>query len=169
MSRKNEGLTAAWDPENTEIGSDECGGLESPEPAEAAPPPLTEAAAAAAKSIQLCPTLCDSIDGSPPGSAVPGILQAKTLEWVAISFSNAWKWKVKVKSLSRARLLATPWTAAHQAPLSIGFSRQEYWSGVQFLVTDNSVFHCRLCCCSSLKQSINSDLTERLFLHTSSY
>ena len=87
-------------------------------------------AAAAAKSLQLCPTLCDPIDGSPPGSPVPGILQARTLEWVAISFSNAWKWKVKVKSLSRVRLLATPRTAAHQAPPSMGFSRQEYWSGV---------------------------------------
>ena len=87
-------------------------------------------AAAAAKSLQSCPTLCDPIDGSPPGSAVPEILQARTLGWVAISFSNAWKWKVKVKSLSRARLLATPWTAAYQAPPSMGFSRQEYWSGV---------------------------------------
>ena len=85
---------------------------------------------AAAKSLQLCPTLCDPIDGSPPGSAIPGILQARTLEWVAISFSNAWKWKVKVKSLSRVRLFTTPWTAAYQAPLSMGFSRQEYWSGV---------------------------------------
>ena len=74
------------------------------------------AAAAAAKSLQSCPTLCDPIDGSPPGSAVPGILQARTQEWVAISFSNAWKWKVKVKSLSRVRLLATPQTAAYQAP-----------------------------------------------------
>ena len=76
--------------------------------------------------------LCDPRDGSPPGSPVPGILQARTLEWVAvaISFSNAWKWKVKVKSLSHVRLLATPWTAAHQAPPSMGFSRQEYWSGV---------------------------------------
>ena len=90
----------------------------------------TATATAAAKSLQSCPTLCNPIDGSPPGSSVPGILQARTLEWVAISFSNAWKWKVKVKSLSRARLLATSWTAAHQAPLSIGFSRQEYWSGV---------------------------------------
>ena len=86
--------------------------------------------AAAAKSLQSCPTLCDPIDSSPPGSAVPGILQARTLEWVAISFSNAWKWKVKVKSLSRVWLLATPWTAAYQAPPSMGFSRQEYWSGV---------------------------------------
>ena len=88
------------------------------------------AAAAAAKSLQSCLTLCDPIDGSPPGSPVPGILQARTLEWVASSFSNAWKWKVKVKSLSHAWLLVTPWTAAHQAPLSMGFSRQEYWSGV---------------------------------------
>ena len=87
-------------------------------------------AAAAAKSLQSCLTLCDPIDGSPPGSSVPGILQARTLEWVAISFSGAWKWKVKGKSLSRARPLATPWTAAHQAPPSMGFSRQEYWSGV---------------------------------------
>ena len=87
-------------------------------------------AAAAAKSLQSCPTLCDPIDCSPPGSPVPGILQARTLEWVAISFSNAWKWKVKVKSLSCFQLLATPWTAAHQAPPSMGFSRQEYWSGV---------------------------------------
>ena len=86
--------------------------------------------AAAAKSLQSCPTLCDPIDGSPPGSPVPGILQARTLEWVAISFSNAGKWKVKVRSLSRVRLLATPWTAAHQAPPSMGFSRQEFWSGV---------------------------------------
>ena len=86
--------------------------------------------AAAAESLQLCLTLCDPIDSSPPGSPVPGILQARTLEWVAISFSNAWKWEVKMKSLSCVRLLATPWTAAHQAPPSMGFSRQEYWSGV---------------------------------------
>ena len=83
-----------------------------------------------AKLLQSCPTLCDPIDGSPPGSPVPGILQARTLEWVAISFSNVWKWKVKVKSLSHARLLATRWTAAYQASPSMGFSRQEYWSGV---------------------------------------
>jgi len=87
-------------------------------------------AAAAAKLLQSCLTLWDPIDGSPPGSTVPGILQARTLEWVAISFSNAWKWKVKVKSLSRAWLLVTPWTAAYQAPPSMGFSRYEYWSGV---------------------------------------
>ena len=85
---------------------------------------------ATAKSLQSCPTLCDPIDGSPPGSSVPGILQARTLEWVVISFSSAWKWKVKVKSLSRVWLLATPWTAAYQAPPSMGFSRQEYWGGV---------------------------------------
>ena len=85
---------------------------------------------AAAKSLQSCPTLCDRRDGSPPGYPILGILQARTLEWVAISFSNAWKWKVKVKSLSCIWLLATPWTAAHQAPPSMGFSRQEHWSGV---------------------------------------
>ena len=83
-----------------------------------------------AKSLQSCPTLCNPIDGSPPGSPIPGILQAKTLEWVAISFSNAWKWKVKVKSLSRVWLFVTPWSAAYQAPPPMGFSRQEYWSGV---------------------------------------
>ena len=82
-------------------------------------------AAAAAKSLQSCPTLCDPRDSSPPGSPVPGILQARTLKWVAISFSNAWKLKVKVKMLSRIRLVSTPWTAAYQAPLSMGFSRQE--------------------------------------------
>ena len=87
------------------------------------------AAAAAAKSLQSCPTLCDPIDGSPPGSPVPGILQARTLEWVAIAFSNAWKWKVKVKLLG-VRPSVTPWTAAHQAPPPMGFSRQEYWGGV---------------------------------------
>ena len=87
-------------------------------------------AAAAAKSLQLCPTLCDPIDCSPPGSPVPGILQARTLEWVAISFSNAWKWKVKVKSLSPVQLFTTPWTVAYQAPPSMGFSRQEYLSGL---------------------------------------
>ena len=84
---------------------------------------------AAAKSLQSCLTLCDPRDGSPPGSPVPGILQERILEWVAISFSNAWKWKVKVKLLSRVQLFETPWTAAHQAPLSVGFSRQEHWSG----------------------------------------
>ena len=87
-------------------------------------------AAADDKSLQSYPTLCDPRDGSPPGSPIPGILQARTLEWVAISFSNAWKWKVKVKLLSRVQLLATSWTVAHQAPPSMGCSRQEYWSGL---------------------------------------
>ena len=89
---------------------------------------IYSSATATAKSIQSCPTLFDPIDGSSPGSPVPGILQARTLEWVAISFSNAWKWKVKVKSLSRVWLFATPWTAALQAPPSMGFSRQEYFA-----------------------------------------
>ena len=114
-------------------------------------PPMFFVAAAAAKSLQSCPTLCDLIDGSPPGSSVPGILQARTLEWVAISFSNAWKWKVKVKSLSRIRLLATPWTAIYQALPSMGFSRQEYWSGVplpspMFFVS-KYLFHIKTDCC----------------------
>ena len=82
-----------------------------------------------AKSLQSCPTLCNPIDGSPPGSPIPGILQARTLERVAVSLSNAWKWRVKVQSLSRVQF-ATPWTAAYQALASMGFSRQEYWSGV---------------------------------------
>ena len=85
---------------------------------------------AAAKSLQSCPTLCDPMDCSLPGFSVHGILQARTLEWVTISFSNAWKWKVKVKSLSCVRHVATPWTAAYQAPSSMGFSMQQYWSGV---------------------------------------
>ena len=85
---------------------------------------------AAAKLLQSFPTLCNPIDGSPSGSSVPGILRARILEWVALSFSNAGKGKVKVKLLSRVQLFATPWTGAHQAPPSMGFSRQEYWSGV---------------------------------------
>ena len=88
--------------------------------------------AAAAKSLQSCPTLCNPLDSSPPGFPVPGILQARTLEWIAISFSNAWKWKVKVKSLSHVWLFETPWTTACQAPPSRGFSRQDYWSGLPF-------------------------------------
>ena len=114
-------------------------------------------AAAAAKSLQSCPTLCDPIDGSPPGSTVPGILQVRTLEWVAISFSNAWKWKVKVKSLSRVWLLATPWTAAYQAPMPMGFSRQEYWSGVPWpspaYVSRYVLMTCRGFCGSIGKES----------------
>ena len=99
------------------------------------------AAAAAAKSLQSCLTLCYPIDGSPPGSPIPGILQARTLEWVAISFSNAWKWKVKVKSLSRVRLVVTPWTAAYPAPPSMGFSRQEYWSGLPLPSPNSTLRH----------------------------
>ena len=92
--------------------------------------PNSSTTTATAKSLQSCPTLCDPIDCSPPSSPVPGVLQARTLEWVAISFSNAWKWKVKVKLLSHVRPSVTPWTATFQAPPSMGFSRQEYWSGV---------------------------------------
>ena len=94
----------------------------------------------AAKLLQLCPTLCDPIDGSPPGASIPGILQARTLEWVGISFSNAWKWKVKVKLLSRVQLLATPWTAALQAPPPMGFSRQELleWGAIAFSENNNA-------------------------------
>ena len=87
----------------------------------------SDAAATAAKSLQSCLNLCDPIDGSPPGSPIPGILQARTLEWVAISFSCAWKWKVNVKSFSRVQLSATSQTAAYQAPPSMGFSKQEDW------------------------------------------
>ena len=83
---------------------------------------------AAAKSLQSCPILCDPIDGSPPGSPVPGILQARTLEWVAISFSNTWKWKVKVKLLSHVWLLATPWTAAY----GIFQARVLEWGAIAF-------------------------------------
>ena len=79
---------------------------------------------------QSCLTLCDPMDCSLPGSSIHTIFQARILGWVAISFSRAWKWKVTVKSLSCVRLSATPWTAAYQAPPSMGFSRQEYWSGV---------------------------------------
>ena len=110
--------------------------------------PIT--AAAAAKSLQSCPTLCNPIDRSPPGSPIPGILQARMLEWVAISFSNAWKWKVKVKSLSRVWLLATPWTAAYQAPPSMGFSRQEYWNGVP--LPSPSISNCKESKTASISQ-----------------
>ena len=111
----------------------------------------------AAKSLQSCPTLCDPIEGSPSGFPIPGILQARTLEWGATSFSNAWKWKVKVKSLSRVRLFATPWIAAHQAPPPMGFSRQEYWSGLPLPSPGITTFYwlvntcqtvCHACDCS---------------------
>ena len=112
-----------------------------------------------AKSLQSCPTLCNPMDSSPPGSTVPGILQARTLEWVAISFSNAWKWKVKVKSLSHVWLFSIPWTAACQAPPSMGFSRQEYWSGLplpsplEVYKFHPFFFHysCHCLCCASLE------------------
>ena len=118
------------------------------------------AAAAAAKSLQSCPTLCDPKDSSPPGSPIPGILQARTLEWVAISLCNAWKWKVKVRSLSHVQLSATPWTAAHQAPPSMGLSRQEHWSGVP-LPSPCAHTHKRNatnCCCGYL-------LVARMYLY----
>ena len=107
-------------------------------------------AAVAAKSLQSCLTLWDPRDGSPPGSPVPGILQARTLEWVAISFSDAWKWKVKVKSPSRVQLLATPWTAAYQAPLSVGFfqARVLEWGAIAF--SDSSAR-----CCKSFPSSLS--------------
>ena len=115
---------------------------------------------AAAKSLQSWPTLCNPIDSSPPGSPVPGVLQARTLDWVAISFSNTWKWKVKVKSLSRVQLLVTPWTAAYQAFLSRGFSRQEYWSGVLLRKLSDCVLNLWLVLhvhgCPSLSPSISA-------------
>ena len=96
---------------------------------------ISSTTAAVAKSLQSCPTLCNTIDGSPPGSSIPWILQARTLEWVTISFSNAWKWKVKVKSLSHVGLFVTPWTAAYQAPLPVGFSRQVLeWVAIAFSI-----------------------------------
>ena len=107
----------------------------------------SSAATAAAKSLQSCPTLCDPIDSSPSGSTVLGILQARTLEWVAISFSNAWKWKVKGKLLSPVWLSATPWTAAHQASPSMGLSRQEYWCGVPLPSPSSSVMSNSLWVC----------------------
>ena len=100
---------------------------------------------AAATSLQLCLTLCDPMACSLPGVSIPGILQSRTLEWVTISFSNAWKWNVKVKSLSRVWLLATPWTAAHQVSPSMGFSGQQYWSGVPLPSSEN-IYVC-ICVC----------------------
>ena len=107
---------------------------------------------AAAKSLQSCPTLCDPIDSSPPGSPVPGILKARTLEWVAISFSNAWKWKVKVKSQNHIQLLATPWTAAYQAPPSMGFARQERQIGVD--VQQRPPPHCKAIILQKKRQQV---------------
>ena len=116
------------------------------------------AAAAAAKLLQSCPTLCDPIDGSPPDSPVPGILQARTLEWVAIFLSNAWKWKMKMKSLSHVRLLATPWTAAHQAPSSMGFPRQEHWSGVPLKIETLIIY-------LLFSQTFQHDTPNTFFMH----
>ena len=124
-----------------------------------------KSAAAAAKLLQSCPTLCDPIDGSPPGSPIPGILQARTLEWAAISFSSAGKWKGKVKSLSRVWLLATPWTAAHQAPPSKGFSRQEYWSGEPLPYWKSSTWLILkiVLCAKKRKKNVNSLCWEQGF------
>ena len=116
---------------------------------------ITNIYVAAAKSLQSCPTLCDPIDGSPPGSAAPGILQARTLQWVAISFSSAWKWKVKVNLLSRVRLFETPWTAAYEAPPPMRFSRQEYWSGVYVAGCFNE------CTCCVLFMDLNENFLEK--------
>ena len=122
-------------------------------------------AAAAAKSLQSCPTLCDPRNGSPPGSPVPGALQARTLEWVAISFSNAWKWKVKVKSLSHVWLFATPWTADYQTPPSMGFSRQEYWSEVP-LPSPLSAWGLHFLICNSLMGFPCSSVGKESAYHT---
>ena len=126
----------------------------------------------AAKSLQSCPTLCDPIDSSPPGSAVLGILQARTLEWVAISFSNASEWKVKVKLLPHVRLFATPWIAAYQAPPSMGFSRQEYWSGVPlpslFLALPKSARGI-LGVWSGVKRHVRRNIRDQPFLVLKSY
>ena len=124
-------LLSSCHEEASHCGSFSCWGAQAPECMVFSGCGLwTLAAAAAARSLQSCPTLCNPIEGSPPGSPVPGILQARTLEWLAISFSNAWKWKVKKKLHSRVWPLTTPWTVAYQAPPSMGVSRQEYWSGV---------------------------------------
>ena len=119
----------------------------------------------AAKSLQSCPTLRDPIDGSPLGSSVPGILQTRILEWVAISFSNAWKWKMKVKSLSRVWLFTTPWTTAYQAPPSMGFSRQEYWSGLPLpspLVAQSCPTLCDPVECSPQSTSVHGIIQARI-------
>ena len=122
-------------------------------------------------SLQSCPTLCDPTDDSPPGSAGPGILQARTLEWVATSFSSAWKWKVEVKSLSFVQLFATPWTAAHQAPSSMGFSRQENWSGVSLpspmIIIDKlkHILKKELCSCQKKECSCHTEFnSEKKFI-----
>ena len=124
--------------------------------------------AAATKLLQSCLTLYNPRDGSPPGSPVPGILQARTLEWVAISFSNAWKWKVKIKSLSCVRLVATSWTGAYQAPPSMGFSKQECLSGVplpsplyHWAMWESLLIYFRTPLCFGLTQVLNKDHLEK--------
>ena len=124
-------------------------------------------AAAAAKLLQSCPTLCDLIDGSPPGFPVSGILQARTLEWLTISFSNAWKWKVKVKLLSRVQLLVTPWTAAYQAPLSMGVSRQEYCCGLPLPSLVLTLTTCKEFCLPFSSMLYISNLTFKQCLYSS--
>ena len=117
---------------------------------------IEKPAAAAAKSLQTCPTLCDTIDRSPPGSPVPGTLQARTLEWVAISFSNAWKWKVKVKSLSHVRLLGTSWAEPNSCPPGTFSLRSLYWQKHmgKILAKCYSVhFEMKFCSCPHLPQS----------------
>ena len=133
---------------------------------------VPSAAAAAAKSLQSCLTLCDPMDGSPPGFPIPGILQARTLEWVAISFSNAWKWKVKVKLFSRVRLFVTPWTVAYQAPLSMDFPGKSTGVGCHcFLrLVPSSVFlslllHCSLCVCTLLLSFVWLFVTPWILTH----
>ena len=113
--------------------------------------PLWEQYAAAAKSRQSCPTLCDPIDSSPPGSPVPGILQARSLEWIAISFCSAWKWKVTVKSFSRVWLLATPWSAGLPGSSIHGLfqARTLEWGAISFFLRKPNlkkthVSHCSL-------------------------
>ena len=91
--------------------------------------------AAAAKSLQSCLTLCDPIDGSLPGSPIPGILQARTLEWIAISFSKAWKWKVKVKSRSCVRLFAPAKCVPERVLTSLSFIVVQLLSRVWFFAT----------------------------------
>ena len=118
------------------------------------------AAAAAAKSLQLCLTLCDPTDGSLPGFSIPGILQARILEWVSISFSNTWKWKVKVKSLSRVQLLATPWTAAYQAPPSWDFPGKS--TGVRCHCLLWKVAQLCLILCNSMDYTIHGIIQARI-------
>ena len=121
---------SSWPRDSTHVSYASCTGKRGLNHEHHLGSPTNVNAATAATSLQLCLTLCDPIDGSPPGSRIPGILQPRTLQWVAISFSDAWKWKVKVKSLGHVQLFVTPWPSAYKAPPSMVFSRQEYWSGL---------------------------------------